>query len=136
VIVAAQESFYEAAAQVIPVLLLVLAVGEASLRPRLSEPSEVSYMAIFTLVFMALGEVVTLGALASGEAGTWAQFFTSASIGIGLGFLIFRFSLLVWEEQKRVPRQEPPWKVALILPTGMGASIVVMAGAMVYLMTL
>lgn len=99
-ILAAQESFYEAAAQVIPVLLLVMAVGEAGLRPRKSEPAWTGVLAVLTVVIIIIGEIVALGVLSSGEESRATRFLTAQSIGMGLSFIVFRFALSLADDQK------------------------------------
>lgn len=69
-VVAASQAFYEAATQVIPVLLLVLAIGEGRvIRTDTKQPEEwlgTALVAVFAIGVLVLGELCALKALARG----------------------------------------------------------------------
>ena len=93
VVIAAQQSFYEASAQVIPVLLLVLALELVRYRaPR--EPLWVAYSFLGTVLGMILGEVAALAALAEGSDSFLTASLTSGGIGIGVNAVFMRAGLL------------------------------------------
>ena len=93
IVTAAQQSFYEASAQVIPVLLLVLAVEMARYRaPR--EPVWVAYSFLGGVLGMILGEVAALAALAEGSDSFVTASFTAGGIGIGVNAVFMRAGLL------------------------------------------
>lgn len=131
--IALQMQFYEAAAQVIPVLLLVMAVGESSLRPRRTEPRWASYLALAMVFFIVIGEIVALGVLASGEEGRLSRSLTAQSIGMGLSFIVFRFALSLWEDSKKADAGNQSWATVLMLPVGLVAGIAVLLASSLYL---
>jgi hypothetical protein len=93
VVTAAEQSFYEASAQVIPVLLLVLAIELVRYRaPR--EPVWVAYTFMGTVLGMILGEVAALAALAEGSDSFFTASFTAGGIGVGVNAVFMRAGLL------------------------------------------
>lgn len=71
IVIGAQTGFYEAAVQVIPVLLLVLVVGEGRViktdRERISEWRSATFAALFTTGVLLLGELAALRTLERGH---------------------------------------------------------------------
>lgn len=93
VTIAAQQSFYEAAAQVIPILLLVLAFEIVRYRVQ-EEILGVAYSFLVLVLGMIFGEVAALAVLASGHGGIVAATITSFGLGAGIGAVFFRGGLL------------------------------------------
>lgn len=87
-----EQAFYSAAAQVIPVLLLVLAVERR--RFVLSEmPSRERPLVALIVVLVAVAELLALVALVRPEyRGAWLETFVAAAVG-GLVALIVREAL-------------------------------------------
>lgn len=89
-IFAAQQAFYEAAAQIIPILLLVMAVGEYRLGRRINpaKAHEVYPAVIFVTVVMLVGELAALRVLLRGSDSAALEALTNASLASGFAFLV------------------------------------------------
>ena len=100
--------FYEAAAQVIPVLLLVMAFGETRLRvdmPKRANYSDAYYvLAGFLVVIM--GEIAALRALATGHDDGELHSLTAGGLALGLSFILYRFAFLTMHDLRKKPGEE------------------------------
>ena len=93
VVIAAQQSFYEAAAQVIPILLLVLAFELVRYRVQ-QETLVMAYAFVALVLGMIAGEVAALTALASGHDSSLSAGLASFGIGTGVSAVLMRAGLL------------------------------------------
>lgn len=84
------QGYYEAIAQLLPVLLLVIAV-----EARLSGPGQATldFIAIPMMGFVALGELCALRALALGDDTVFIQTATASAVATGLIFIPVYFAL-------------------------------------------
>jgi hypothetical protein len=109
-------AFYEAAAQVIPILLLTLAVGESRIKPRSRGTPLVAIgsVAAFGGCIIA-GELAALRVLSLGHDSEALHSLTVLSLMIGLAFLL---KYLAWAAYREVagPEAEPSAAVANALP--------------------
>jgi hypothetical protein len=81
--------FYEASAQVIPVLLLAAAVGESRVKIRKRVNGHAAIILVFAVALaICAGEVAALRVLTSGDDSKLLFDLTAMSLGLGLGFLI------------------------------------------------
>lgn len=93
VVIAAQQSFYEASAQVIPILLLVLAFELVRYRVQ-QETLVMAYAFVVLVLGMIAGEVAALTALASGHDSFLSAGLASFGIGTGVSAVLMRAGLL------------------------------------------
>jgi hypothetical protein len=100
--------FYEAAAQVIPVLLLVMAFGESRLR--VSNPKRATYADAYYILagflIVVFGEVAALRVLLMNDDGGGLHALTVAGIAYGLMFIVFRFGFQTMADMRRKPGEE------------------------------
>lgn len=106
VLVAAERAFYEASAQVIPVLLLVLAVEMARYQTPPQEPLRAVYAFLFVVFGMVVAELAALIALAADADSFPLRMFTALGIGIGLSIVFVRAGLLVHENLRKTVSKE------------------------------
>ncbi|HEV7563006.1 MAG TPA: hypothetical protein VGO24_05845 [Solirubrobacterales bacterium] len=103
----AQLRFYEAAAQVIPILLLALAVGESRVKLQ-TRPNPVVAICLVALFggCMIAGELAALRVLSEGHDSDFLHGLTVASLAFGLSFLL---QYLAWAAFRDVvgPEKEP-----------------------------
>jgi len=92
-VLAAQTGFYEAVAQVLPVLLLVMTVGEARIQKRKEEhgKEDLGAAILITLAmaaFVIAGEVAALRALRHGSDGEVEEAFAVGGVAAGVSYVI------------------------------------------------
>ena len=123
------QGFYEVTAQVIPVLLLVVSVGEFRMRKSRPEPLWVIYGIFMLLLLVLAGEIAALSALAQQASSRWINFFIASSIGIGLSYIFFRFSEQTFGEAKemRPKARTRPFQILGLLGAGL-----IMASALLF----
>jgi flagellar basal body-associated protein FliL len=90
---AAEPAFYETLAQILPVFLLVMAIGEARLpRRRPGEGKEDLkvniFLSIAMILFVVAGEVASLRAVAEGDASEAEHAFATAGFAAGLVYVV------------------------------------------------
>jgi len=90
---AVQTSFYEAAAQVLPVFLLVMTIGEARLQKRIKgdRKEDLKLVIVLTLALVlgvVAGEVASFRVLMRGRDGEVERAFAIGGIATGLGYVV------------------------------------------------
>lgn len=97
---AARLDYYEAAAQVIPVLFILLAFGEARLIAIRSDAPPIIGTVFFLGVMMCLvlGEVVALRVLASGHDDLGLGFVVTGSLAFAFELIIFQVAFRHFDE--------------------------------------
>ena len=113
--IAAAQGFYELAAQIIPVLLLVLFVGENRLirgdRRGHSDWRNIALLSLGATAVMLLGELAALRTVARGHDSPFLYGITAIALVYGLTFVFAQATKLLLLEQK--DRFSPARQVAL-----------------------
>lgn len=133
ILAAAPPTFYGTAAQVIPVLLLVLAVDLARYRSP-EEPLWIAYSFMGSVLWMVLGEAAAMVVLASGGSSYLSALLVASAIAIGLGVVFMRAGLLardnLWTEQSKEVAKRFELVVAVascVLMLGVGTALLLAA---------
>lgn len=89
---AIQSTYYAVVAQIIPVFLLILVVGESRLRARGSQFDGVFLGAmLYQVVVLLIGELCALRILVSGSESSFLRGMVAASVALALGNVMMRF---------------------------------------------
>jgi hypothetical protein len=89
---ATQSSYYAVVAQIIPVFLLILVVGEGRLRARSSHFDGVFLGAtLYQVVVLIIGELCALRILVSGSESSFLRAMVAASVALALGNVVMHF---------------------------------------------
>jgi hypothetical protein len=128
----AGKQFYEAAAQVIPVLFLAAAVGESRLKVRRVTNPYAAMSVIFIVAFaIAAGEVAALRVLVTGDGSETTFGLTTVSLGLGLGFVIQYLALAAYQDvagDAAEPSETARWMLfAGALVVGGGTAVALIA---------
>lgn len=120
-VIAAQQAFYDAAAQVLPILLLVMAVGETRLKARFATRLEDLWVNLFVFIpmvlFVVAGEIAALRALAQGNAGETEHTLTTAGFAMGLTYLFLWFLRSTLDDfQQHLSPEARRRQLRLVLP--------------------
>jgi hypothetical protein len=103
----ASVTFYETAAQIIPVLFLVMAVGESKIKTH-NAPKGVILGSLAILPILAAAEVAALAAVANGSGTGLASFLTRLGLATGLFYVLMLFAIrIVSESAATSPRFDP-----------------------------
>jgi ABC-type nickel/cobalt efflux system permease component RcnA len=95
----ANRAFYEAAAQVIPVLLLAAAVGESRIKVRRQVTARSAIGFIFLIAgAICAGELAALRALATGDDSQVLLALAALSLGLGLGLVVQYLGLAAYRD--------------------------------------
>jgi hypothetical protein len=114
----ANQQFFEAAAQVIPVLLLAAAIGEARLKIRNLVNVYAAMFAIFIVASaVVVGEVAALRVLVTGDSSQREFGLTALSLGLGFGFVVQYLAFAAYRDIAG-PEAEPTQGVAWVLAGG------------------
>jgi hypothetical protein len=112
--------FYEAAAQVIPVLLLVMAFGESRLR--VERPEEATYLDAYAVLLgfliLVVGEVAALRVLLTGNDDGGLHFMAASGVAYGLAFIVSRFALQTLgdlRKQEDAPEDSVHWESSFVV---------------------
>lgn len=82
-------SYYEAVAQIIPILFLTMAVGEARLRIRDTiSPRRAIIGVLFIAAVLVVGEIAALRSLEAGHGTRLAKDLTALAVAVGLGWIV------------------------------------------------
>ena len=129
IVATASQDFYAASAQVIPVLLLVLAFELVRYRQP-QEPLFVAYSFMGSVLGMIFGEVAALGALAAGTGTHLTAAMTSLGLATGLSVVFIRAGLLAGDNLRKERSTAVAERFTLVTTIG---GIVVMIGVTVLL---
>lgn len=107
-----QRGFYEAAAQIIPILLLALAVGESRLKFRArGKPLVVIGAAFFFGCSVVGGEIAALRVLETGHDSAFLKGVTVISLSFGFAFLL---QYLAWAAYRDIAGEDASPSLAVI----------------------
>jgi hypothetical protein len=129
-LVAVQMGYYAAAAQVIPVLMLVLLVGESRFfKAKGDERGFGVAFPLFAMFVLLLGELTALRALGRGHDSPFLWTFTSIGLIYGLLF-VFQSALRSFLEEDlakaKVPKKRREGLRRLHLLSALGAAVITM----------
>lgn len=120
-------SYYEAIVQIIPILLLTMAVGEARLRVRDTISIRNAILGVlFPGAVLAAGEIAALHALKVGHGSRLAEDLTVVAVAVGLGWIVRSLAQFAYRDRSDGD-EEPPPGIALLID----ASFVVTAVAVI-----
>ncbi len=117
----AAAGFYEATAQILPIFLLAMLIGESRMgaatpkNPTRLATNLVIYVVLATIIIA--GEVAALVAVGSGETGLLHSL-TCGALAAGLAFLMMRFLLVTLAEYKdhfSAEAQDRQFRVVLLV---------------------
>lgn len=102
-------TYYEAVAQIIPILLLAMAVGESRLQARKSVSPVFAVFAVLAIGgVMVAGEVAALRVLGDGSGSNIAKQLTAISVAIGLAVIVNYLAVRIYRdvagEEAKAPR--------------------------------
>lgn len=126
ILIAAQMSYYAAAAQVIPVLMLVLLVGESRFfKAKGNESGFGVAFPVFAMFVLLLGELGALRTLGRGHDSPFLWMFTSIGLLYGLLF-IFQSALrsFLLEDLAKVSKVRRKGLRRLHFVSGLGAALI------------
>jgi len=89
---AVQSAYYAVVAQVIPVFLLILVVGQSRWQARTSQFDRVFLGAVlYQVVLLVIGELCALRILLTGSESSFLRTVVAASVALALGNVMMRF---------------------------------------------
>lgn len=114
------QSYYEAVAQIIPILFLALAIGEARVRVRetLSPRTAIVGGLVIGAVLLA-GEVAALKVLQGDRQTNGTEFLTSISLAVGFGLVVHYLGRAVYKDTTGHDSEEAPGELTLIMDVGL-----------------
>lgn len=106
--------YYEAVAQIIPILFLTMAVGEARVRVRDTLSTRTAVLgALFIGGLLAAGEVAALRAVEVGHGGRVAKDLTAFALGIGIAWIVRSLAEVAYRD--RMDEEEEETGVAVLI---------------------
>ena len=115
--IAAQMGYYAAAAQVIPVLMLVLLVGESRFFKAKRADGRWLMVALFAMFVLLIGELTALRTLSRGHDSLALWMATTMGLLYGLGFVLqSAVRSLLLDDLKHVSqaRQKGLWRLGVV----------------------
>lgn len=107
--------YYEAIVQVIPILLLTMAVGEARLRIRDTVSIRAAILGVlFIGAVLVAGEVAALRALEVGHGSRLAKDLTVMAVAVGLGWVVRSLAQFAYRDRSDGDEEPPPGIAVLI----------------------
>lgn len=108
-------SYYEAVAQVIPILLLAMAIGEARVRIRDTVSLRSAVLGVlFIGAVLVAAEVAALRVLMAGEGSRIAKDLTALGLGVGLAWVVRTLAIAVSRDKTEDEDQLPVGIAVLI----------------------
>lgn len=124
-------SYYEAAAQIIPILLLTMAVGEAKVRIRDTVSLRGAVLgALFIGIVLVAGEVAAIRVLMTGEDFRIAKDLTALGLGVGLAWVVRTLATAVWRDRTD-NEDELPAEIAVLIDASFAVTAVVVICALI-----
>lgn len=121
------KSYYEAVAQIIPILLLTMAIGEARVRVRDTVSLRKAVLGVlFIGVVLVAAEVAALRALMAGEGSRIAKDLTALGLGVGLAWVVRTLATAVCRDRTENEDELPAGIAVLIDATFFVTALVVM----------
>jgi hypothetical protein len=108
-------SYYEAVAQIIPILFLTMAVGEARVRIRETiSPRNAVIGVLFIAAVLVAGEIAALRSLEAGHGTRLAKDLTALAMAVGLGWIVRTLAGVVARDRTEDAGEPPPEITVLI----------------------
>ncbi|HET7589483.1 MAG TPA: hypothetical protein VFK14_04780 [Solirubrobacterales bacterium] len=126
------QSYYEAIVQVIPILLLTMAVGEARLRVRDTISIRTAILGVlFIGALLVAGEVAALHALEVGHGSRLTKDLTVIAVAVGLGWVVRSLAQFVYRDRSD-GEEEPPPGIAVLIDSAFAATAVIVICALIF----
>jgi xanthine/uracil permease len=94
------KGYYEAVAQIIPILFLTMAVGEARVRVRDTLSTRTAVLGVlFIGALLAAGEVAALRAIEVGHGTRVAKDLTAVALGVGVAWIVRSLAEVVYRDR-------------------------------------
>ncbi len=123
-------SYYEAAAQIIPILLLTMAIGEAKVRIRDTVSLRNAVLgALFIGIVLVAGEVAAIRVLMTDEGSRVAKDLTALGLGVGLAWVVRTLATAVWRD--RTDSGALPAEIAVLIDASFAVTAVVITCALI-----
>jgi hypothetical protein len=125
------KSFYEVIAQIIPVLMLTMAVGETRVRVRdtISPRGAILGVLLIGAVLVA-GELSALRAIETGYGTELTKDLAVFAVAVGLGWVVRSLAAIVHRDCAEGEDEEPPPEIALLID---GSFVVTAVGVVLVL---
>jgi hypothetical protein len=125
-------SYYEAIVQIIPILLLTIAIGEARLRVRDTVSIRAAILGVlFIGAVLVAGEVAALHALEVGHGSRLAKDLTVMAVAVGLAWVVRSLAQFVYRD-RRDGDEEPPSGIAVLIDAAFAVTAVVVVCALIF----
>lgn len=125
-------SYYEAIAQIIPILLLTMAVGEARLRLRDTLSIRTAILGVlFIGGVLVAGEIAALHALEVGHGSRLVKDMTVIAVAVGLAWIVRSLAQFVYRDRSDGD-EEPPPGIAVLIDAAFGVTAVVVLCALIF----
>jgi hypothetical protein len=103
------KGYYEAVAQIIPILFLAMAVGEARVRVRDTLSVRTAVLGVlFIGALLAAGEVAALRAVEVGHGSHLAKDLTVFGLGVGIAWIVRSLAVVVYRDRDEEGDGEEP----------------------------
>jgi hypothetical protein len=103
------KGYYEAVAQIIPILFLAMAVGEARVRVRDTLSVRTAVLGVlFIGALLAAGEVAALRAVEVGHGSRLAKDLTAFGLGVGIAWIVRSLAVVVYRDRDEEGDAEEP----------------------------
>ncbi len=112
----AGQGFYEVIAQIIPVLFLTMAIGEARVQVRDTiAPRNAILGVLFIGGVLVAGELAALHALEVGHGTRITKDLVVLALAVGLGWIVRSLASVVYRDRDGDPQAEPPAGLAVLI---------------------
>jgi hypothetical protein len=124
-------SYYEAIAQIIPILLLTMAVGEARVRVRDTVSLRAAILGVlFIGAVLVAGEIAALRALEVGHGSRLAKDLTVLAVAVGFAWVVRSLAQFVYRDRSNSD-EEPPPGIALLIDVAFAVTAAVVVCALI-----
>ncbi len=118
--------YYEAVAQIIPILFLALTIGEGRVRVRETlSPRTVMLGAMFVGAVLLAGEVAALKVVQGDAPSNGSEFLTSISLAMGFGLILRYLGGMAYKDRTGEDSEDAPGRLTAVLDGAMVVVIVV-----------
>jgi hypothetical protein len=110
-----ERSYYEAIAQIIPILFLAMAIGEARVRIRDTISLRTAVLGVlFIGVLLVAAEVAALCVLKSGHSSRVARDLTAVGLGVGFAWVVRTLAIGVCRDRTK-DENDVPAEIAVLI---------------------
>lgn len=123
--------YYEAVAQIIPILFLTMAVGEARVRIRDTLSTRAAVLGVlFIGGLLASGEVAALRAIEVGHGSHLARDLTAFALGVGVAWVVRSLAVVVYRDRHE-DEAEPPRDIAVLIDGAFAVTAIAVVCALI-----